>query len=169
MQWICNDKTHTWKPSFSVSNCRIGSEVGRCHLLGSHSMVLLKAKPDISTWNLRSLLLFSFVCHPITWLPLHTGPSSITLFLLWASMPTGQEPKRLNSTEIRKELKGIKRKHSHATEEISRKTSWDPALGQGSGKRFISCSLNSSFTWITKKHHIQNEGRLAYWSCTFLI
>lgn len=91
----------TWKPSFTVSNCRIGSAVGRCHLLGSHRMVLLKAKPDISTWNLRSLLLFSFVCHPITWLPLHTGPSRIALFLLWASMPTGQVPKRLYRTEMR--------------------------------------------------------------------
>ena len=61
-----NEMILTWKPSFTVSNCLIGPEVGRCHLLGSHNILLLKAKPAISTWNLRSLLLFSFVCHPIT-------------------------------------------------------------------------------------------------------
>ena len=90
-----NDRRNTWKPSFTESNCRIGFEVGRRHRFGSHRIVLLNANPDISTWNLRSLLLFSFVCHPSTWLPLHTGPSKIALFLLGASMATGQVPKRL--------------------------------------------------------------------------
>lgn len=58
-------------------------------------MELLKANPDMSTWNLRVLLLLSLVCHPITWLPLHTGPSTTALFLLPISMATGQVPKRL--------------------------------------------------------------------------
>ena len=95
--WYWKSMTHTWNPSFTVSNCRIGREVGRRHRFGSHKIVLLKANPDISTWNLRSLLLFSFVCHPITWVPLHAGPSNMALFLLWASIATGQVPKRLQS------------------------------------------------------------------------
>ena len=95
---ICDEMMYTWKPSFTVSNCWIGAEVGRRHFFGSHKMVLLNANPDISTWNLRSLLLFSFVCHPITWLPLQTGPSNIALFLLCASMATGHVPNRLSIT-----------------------------------------------------------------------
>jgi len=75
----------------------MGFEEGRCHRFGSHKIVLLNANPDISTWNLRSLLLFSFVCHPITWLALHTGPSKMALFLLGTSMATGQVPKRLQN------------------------------------------------------------------------
>lgn len=37
------------------------------------------------------------MCHPITWLPLHTGPSNIALFLLCANIATGQVPKRLQN------------------------------------------------------------------------
>lgn len=85
----------TWKPSFTVSNCRIGFVLGRFHLFGSHNMVLLKANPDMSTWNLRRILLFSLVFQPITALPLQTGPSKTALFLLCASMATGHVPNRL--------------------------------------------------------------------------
>lgn len=92
-------KVNTWKPSFTVSSCLIGSEKGRFHLFGSHKIVLLNANPDISTWNLRSFLLFSFVCHPITLLPLHTGPSSVALFLFCASIATGHVPKRLQDLQ----------------------------------------------------------------------
>jgi len=92
---VIEEQEETWNPSLTVSSCRMGSRDGRCHLSGSQRMVLLKAKPDISTWNLLSLLLFSFVCQPMTFSPSHTGPSSTVLDLLCASIPTSHVPNRL--------------------------------------------------------------------------
>lgn len=72
----------TWNPSLTVSSFLIGSNARRFHLQGSQRIVLLRENPDISTWYLRIFFLFSFVCYPITWLPLQTGPSNVSLCLL---------------------------------------------------------------------------------------
>ncbi len=57
---------NTWKPSFTVSNCRIGTEVRRLHLFGSHKIVLLKANPDIYVEPAK--LLTFVVCMPSDYL-----------------------------------------------------------------------------------------------------
>jgi hypothetical protein len=81
-----------------VSGCRIEFHAKWERSLGSQSMVLLNAKPDIATWNLRSLLACSLVCHPTTWFCLHTGPSSTTptpSFLFSEITGTGHVPNLL--------------------------------------------------------------------------
>lgn len=101
------NRRRTSNLSVTVSSSLMMS-FGYIHLLGFQSMLLLKAKPEISTWNLLWLLPFLFVCHPITFLPLHTGPCRITLFLLWASIATGQVPNLLY-TQIALSRKRINR------------------------------------------------------------
>lgn len=92
----------TWKPPLTASSCLIGSRLGRCHIFGSQSIVLLNANPDISAWNLGNLwVTSSLVCHPITWVPLHTGPSRRALLLLSINLATIHVPKRL---QVEKQL-----------------------------------------------------------------
>jgi hypothetical protein len=70
-------------------------------------MVLLKAKPDMSTWKRRSLLLFSFVCHPITVLPLQTGPSMMGFDFPTCRKATGHTPKRLEQQKEGHRVHGL--------------------------------------------------------------
>ena len=97
---VREERRLTWKPSLTVSTCRIGSSVGWCHLVGSHNIVLLKAKPGISAWNLRNLLLGSLVCHPITRVPLQIGPSNTYWLLFSTSFATVQVPNRLGNKKL---------------------------------------------------------------------
>ena len=91
----------TWKPSFTISGWRIEFQATWDLSLGSQSMVLLNANPDIATWNLRSLLLSSLVCHPTTWFCLHTGPSSTTPSFLFSEITgTGHVPNLLIITRV---------------------------------------------------------------------
>ena len=91
----------TWRPSFTISGWRIEFQATWDLSLGSQSMVLLNANPDIATWNLRSLLLSSLVCHPTTWFCLHTGPSSTTPSFLFSEITgTGHVPNLLIITRV---------------------------------------------------------------------
>ena len=91
----------TWRPSFTISGWRIEFQATWDLSLGSQSMVLLNANPDIATWNLRSLLLPSLVCHPTTWFCLHTGPSRTTpSFLFSETTGTGHVPNLLIITRV---------------------------------------------------------------------
>lgn len=101
---IKGGKTLTWKPSFTVSICLIGSSVGLCHRLGSQRIVLLNANPDISAWNLRNRFFLSFVCHPKTCEPLQIGPSKITCLLFSAILGIAHVPNRLHTITLIKNL-----------------------------------------------------------------
>ena len=100
----------TRRPSWTVSRSLIGSSMGLCHLLGSHRIVLLKANPDITEWNLWYLCFGSLTCHPITSVPLQTGPSSAALRLFSATFATVHIPNRLKeNTKHEESLRNIEK------------------------------------------------------------
>lgn len=101
-----------WSSVISVRKCSrltcdvSGKEVGRPHLSGSHSIELLKAKPEMLIFvgllltsvlveNKLLSLLKSFKIQPSTFDEWQIGPSSTTLFLFSDSTATGQVPNTL--------------------------------------------------------------------------
>ena len=95
--WGLLKKTLTCKPPLPPEWSIIDSLVGLFHLLGSQSIVLLKANPEKPIGNRRSIPLLWFECHPVTWSPWQRGPSKATLYLDPSCVATGHVPKRLQN------------------------------------------------------------------------